>query len=130
MKIGSFLQDSDGTLTGRITGLGIGSIPVIFQEEVSRKGEPFFKIIADPVGEAYEIGAAFPKQKGGMNFHSVALDSPVFAAPLNAALFYEAATGNYNLVWDRPEPQGPKPNLEATSQQAKTGNHRAPSPQV
>src|ERR1700690_2430357 len=105
MRIGTFTQGEDGTVTGKIRVLGIGVIPLVLEQETSKKdGRPYFRIIADPSGDAYEIGAAFEKHKDGMVYHSVSIDSPVFPAALNAALFADREReGVFNLVWDRPE---------------------------
>ena len=106
MKIGTFFKDKEGVMHGKIYGLGLGVTNVVLEQQTSLTGKPYFKIIADPIGEAYEIGAAFPKEKDGMAYHSVSLESPALAAPLNAALFQDKATaGHYNLVWGRPEPK-------------------------
>jgi uncharacterized protein (DUF736 family) len=112
MRIGSFTQDPQGNIIGQISGLGIGIIPVELQSQVSRNGNPFFKIIAEQNGEPYEVGAAFPKQKDGRTYYSVNMDSPVFAVPVNAAMFYDQKTGTYNLVWDRPAPLSLKQDAE------------------
>ena len=105
MRIGTFTQDANGVVTGKIRVLGIGVIPLALEQETSKKdGKPYFRIIADPQGDAYEIGAAFEKNKDGMIYHSVSIDSPVFPAALNAALFADREReGVFNLVWDRPE---------------------------
>ncbi len=102
MKIGTFIQDRNGIMHGKIHGLGFGVISVMFEAQTSREGKPYFRIIADPARNAYEVGAAFEKQKDGMTYHSVCLESPAFMQPLNAALFPDRDTGNFNLVWDRP----------------------------
>jgi|GEM_PF-1093249 uncharacterized protein (DUF736 family) len=105
MKIGTLIQDHHGFVTGEIRVLGVGVVPIALAREISRKdGKPYFKIIADPDGIPYEIGAAFSKQKDGMIYHSVSIDSPVFPAPVNGALFEDMDhEGRFNLVWDRPE---------------------------
>jgi len=114
MKIGIFQQDEDGTLLGRIHGFGLGVISVMLAPEKSKKdNKPYYKVIADPLSDPYEIGAAFPKVKDGMAYHSVSIESPALASPLNAALFPDKdSKGAFNLVWNRPEPQGLK--AEAT----------------
>ena len=51
------------------------------------------------------MGAAFEKQKDGMTYYSVSLESPAFNAPLHAALFPDKKDPSaYNLIWDRPPP--------------------------
>jgi len=114
MKIGIFQQDEDGSLQGKIHGFGLGVISVMFAPEKSKKdGKPYYKVMADPLGDTYEIGAAFPKVKDGMTYHSVSIESPALATPLNAALFSDKDNkGTFNLVWNRPEQQGLK--AEAT----------------
>lgn len=111
IKLGKFIQDELGVLYGTINGLGVGSVNVASQQATDREGHSYLKLIADPLGEAYEVGAAFPKEKDGMSYYSVSLDSPLLQAPLNAALFHnnESET-SYDLVWSRPEI--PKASLE------------------
>lgn len=108
MKIGTFMQNDAGLLLGRIYGLGLGTVAVIFEPQTSRDGAAYFRLVADPTNEVYEIGAAFPKTKDGQAYFSVLLDSPLFLAPVNAALFPDQDTGIFNLVWNRSEPQGVK----------------------
>src|ERR1700679_1158376 len=105
MRIGALTQDKDGNITGKIQLLGIGVLPVTLEKQTSKKdGKPYFRIIADPNGDAYEIGAAFERNKDGMVYHSVSIDSPVFSVPLNAALFADREhDGVFNIVWDRPK---------------------------
>jgi uncharacterized protein (DUF736 family) len=109
VNLGVFVQDELGTLHGRFSGLGVGSTSIISEEATSADGKTYLKLIADPLGAAYEVGAAFPKEKGGLNYYSAVLDSPIFQAPLNVALFPDKEEPNiYNLVWNRPTPSKPK----------------------
>jgi len=102
IKLGKFARDAHGSLYGRICGLGIGSTMVVSQEVTSREGKLYLKLIADSATGAYEVGAAFPKEKDGMTYYSVNLDSPLFPAPLNAMLFPDKGNeGMYNLIWSR-----------------------------
>src|SRR5277367_4060366 len=101
IKIGTFSADKKGVMHGRIFGLGLGVTPVIFEPQTSKDGKSYFRLIADPAKDAYEIGAAFPRDKDGMSYHSVSIDSPVLAAPINAALFQDKESGALNLVWSR-----------------------------
>jgi uncharacterized protein (DUF736 family) len=101
VKIGSFIQDKKGIIHGKMYGYGLGVISVLFEPQTSKDGKSYFRLIADPAKDAYEIGAAFPREKDGMNYHSVSIDSPVLPAPINAALFPDKETGTLNLVWNR-----------------------------
>jgi uncharacterized protein (DUF736 family) len=113
MKIGTFLQDQEGNIHGKIYGLGLSPVSVLFDPQTSKDRKPYYKLIADPVGSAYEIGAAFEKTKDGMIYHSVSLDSPVFAAPINVALFPDKdRDGIFNLIFDRAQ-QMPKMDASA-----------------
>lgn len=106
VKLGKFFQDEHGALHGTISGLGIGSTTVISQQATDREGHSYLKLIADPLGAAYEVGAAFPKEKDGMSYYSVNLESPLLPAPLNAALFHDNENVTIlNLVWSRPDIQ-------------------------
>ena len=86
---------------GKIFGLGLGVTPVMFEPQTSKDGKSYFRLIADPAKEAYEIGVAFPKDKDGMIYHSVSIDSPALPAPIYAALFHDKENGTLNLVWNR-----------------------------
>ena len=101
IKIGTFSADKKGVMHGKIFGLGLGVTPVMFEPQTSKDGKQYFRLIAEPAKEAYEIGAAFPKEKDGMAYHSVSIESPVLPAPINAALFQDRESGTYNLVWNR-----------------------------
>lgn len=103
MKLGTFFKDQYGALHGKIHGLGIGVTSVVLEPQMSKDQKPYFKIIADPAREAYEVGAAFEKQKDGMTYYSVSLESPALAAPVYGALFPDKEDpNNFNLVWERP----------------------------
>jgi len=109
MRLGTFTLDSFGEMHGKICGLGLGVTPVVFQQQTSRDGNLYFKAIADPVGEAFDIGAAFEREKDGKKYYAVYLESPAFAAPVNAVLLPDREyTGTYNLIWDRPVDTNPK----------------------
>ena len=74
MKIGTFTQDNQGVLHGKVYGLGLGVTSVVFDPQTSKDGKEYYRLIADPANEAYEIGVAFPKEKGGMPYHSVSIE--------------------------------------------------------
>ncbi len=115
MRLGKFTQDKDGNFHGTLKAYGLPETPVIFSPQASQKGKPYYEIIADPVNGAFDGGAAFPKQKGDLDYLSVSLDSPVFPMPINAGLFQDKANPEiYNLVWDRAT-QRPALTAEATT---------------
>lgn len=106
MKIGKFTQDKDGNFHGTIKAYGLPETSVILSPQTSGEGKPYYEIVADPVKGAFDGGAAFPKQKGNLEYLSVTLDSPVFPAAVNAGLFQDKANPEiFNLVWDRPQPK-------------------------
>lgn len=110
MKIGTFVQNNDGSLLGRIHGLGFVTVAVAGEPQSSRGGKDYFRLIADPAKDVYEIGFAFAKQKDGKTYYSVSIDSPMFPQPVNAALFQDKGNpGVFNLIWNRPEGQEAKP---------------------
>lgn len=45
--------------------------------------------------------AIFSRDKDGMLWHTLSIDSPLFPAPINAALFPDREGGGYNLVWNQ-----------------------------
>jgi uncharacterized protein (DUF736 family) len=136
VKIGTFTQDKKGVMHGKIYGLGLGVTPVLFEPQTSRDEKRYFRLIADPAKEGYEIGAAFPREKDNMVYHSVSIDSPVLPAPINAALFADRENkGVFNLVWNRQEEEK-EPRAEATvnvnvqsQDQSQTQTRRSSSPQ-
>lgn len=110
MKIGTFVQNNDGSLLGRIHGLGFVTVAVTAEPQNSRNGKDYFRLTADPAKDVYEIGFAFAKQKDGKTYYSVSIDSPMFPQPVNAALFQDKGNpGVFNLIWNRPEAQGVQP---------------------
>ncbi|MFY9288175.1 MAG: DUF736 family protein [Alphaproteobacteria bacterium] len=127
MKLGKFIQDSQGQLHGKINGLGMGSISVIGKPTTSSAGKAYLKLIADPMIEAYEVGAAFPKEKNGINYYIVTLDSPLFQSGVTAALFPDKEReAIFNLVWSRSEPSGLSPDAALEAQQARRYTAAAP----
>ena len=103
VKIGTFTLNQQGVLQGHIYGLGLGSTPVTFVPQTSQSGNSYYRLMADPAGNSYEIGVAFPKEKNGTIYHSISIDSPVLQAPINATLFHDKRTGDHNLFWSRAE---------------------------
>ena len=101
IRIGTFMPDKKGVLHGRIFGFGLGVTPVSFDPQTSKDGKEYFRLIADAGKEGYEIGAAFPKEKDGMAYHSVSIESPALPSPINAALFRDKESGAFTLVWNR-----------------------------
>lgn len=110
VKIGTFTLNQQGILQGHIYGLGLGSTPVAFVPQTSQSGNSYYRLMADPSGNAYEIGVAFPKEKNGTIYHSISIDSPVLQTPINATLFSDKRTGAHNLLWSRMEDASPKAN--------------------
>lgn len=104
MKIGTFMQSPDGSLLGRIHGLGMVTTAVSFEPQTSRDGKGYYRLIADPAKDVYEVGVAFPKQKDGKTYYSVNIDSPMFPTPVSAALFPDKGNqGVFSLIWNRPD---------------------------
>jgi len=115
MKIGTFIQSPDGHLLGRIHGLGLVTTPVSFEPQTSKDGKSYYRLIADPTKDVYEIGVAFPKEKYGKTYYTVSIDSPMFPAPVNATLLPDRDGGAYDLVWTRQE-EGRDLRINARSQ--------------
>jgi uncharacterized protein (DUF736 family) len=113
IKIGTFTEDKKGNIQGKIFALGLGVTPVMLEAQTSKEGKAYFRFIADPGKDGYEIGAAFPRDKDGVNYHSVTIESPMLPAPINAALFPDKETGKLNLIWNRQD-ESREPRAEAT----------------
>jgi uncharacterized protein (DUF736 family) len=128
MRLGKFTQDAEGNFHGTLKAYGLPETPVIFSPQASQKGKPYFEIIADPANGAFDGGAAFPKQKGDMEYLSVTLESPLFPMPVNAGLFQDKANPQiYNLIWDRPA-QRPALTAENTAaEQPAQADNAAPA---
>jgi len=116
MNVGTFRQDQYGTLHGQIRGLGIGVISAILEPQINEKGETtFYKIIANPVGDSYEIGKAWQRMGQDGLYYSIALDSPVFPAPINLGLFQDNENPDiFNLVFKRQKFVVATPEANAT----------------
>jgi len=103
LNLGQFFQ-ADGELHGTLSALAMATISVISKTMVDREGKTYLKLIGDPLGAAFEIGVAFPKDKDGKPYYSVTLESPVFPSPIRAALFPDRNNQTiHNLIWTRPE---------------------------
>ena len=64
--------------------------------------EPDFRIIAEAAAGHVELGAGWKRVSDrGLEFVSISLDGPNFAAPINTALFTDK--GEASLVWSRPK---------------------------
>ncbi len=121
MKIGSFIQNIDGSLIGRVHGLGFTTTAVKAEPQRSQSGKNYFRLIADPSKDVYEIGYAFEKQKDGRTYYSVTIDSPMFPQTVNAALFQDLKQpGMFNLVWNRQETQDARPENGSRSASYRT----------
>jgi uncharacterized protein (DUF736 family) len=106
MKLGKFIQDKDGVFHGTVKAFGVPESTVIFSPTTSHEGKPYYEVVGDPASGAFDGGAAFPKQKGNLEYLSVTMDSPAFPAPINAGLFQDKTNpAVFNLVWDRPAPK-------------------------
>ncbi len=109
--LGKFMQDGSGTLHGKIGGLGLVPTSVVSESATSQGGKSYLKLFGDPLGSCFEIGAAFPKEKDGVTYYSVNLESPIFPAPINGILYPDKhETNTLNLLWSRPEQ--PKTSIE------------------
>jgi uncharacterized protein (DUF736 family) len=127
LTLGRFFKNSYAELNGNINGLGMKSTSITFMPATSREGKPYSKLIADPLGEAYEIGFAFEKQKQDMVFYSVILESPVFNAPIHAVMFPDRARENFfNLVWERPAQYNFELDADGAKQRRYVGATAAP----
>jgi uncharacterized protein (DUF736 family) len=99
--IGKFAQNGDG-YTGSIITAGLSIPDVMFSPVPVKIGDgPDFVILADGMGEQFELGAAWAKtSKKGKPYLSVKLDSPMFVAPINCALIPQIDS-SHALVWNR-----------------------------
>jgi len=103
IRIGNFKPDKKGIFHGRLFGIGLDSTPVVFLPQVSKDGKDYFRLVADHGEQSYDIGAGFRREKDGVTYYSVSMDSPALPAPINAGLFKDREGNGYNLVWSRQE---------------------------
>lgn len=103
MNLSKFTKNDDGVFEGKIQGLGLGSVYVQSQIATSKKDTIYYRLVAtDANGDKYEVGSMWPREKDGLKYLSVSLDSPFFAQPINAALFPDKDEPNaYRLIWQR-----------------------------
>ena len=113
IKIGTFTLNQQGILEGHVYGLGLDATPVAFAPQTSHSGNSYYRLMANPTANAYEIGVAFPKEKNGNIYHSISIDSPMLQTPINATLFADKNTGEHNLFWSRVEVE---PKTEVNNQ--------------
>ena len=106
MRIGRFYRSQNGGMSGRIQGLGLTGTTVSVKKETSKEGKEYFRVVADPMGDPYDVGVMFEKQKDNKVFYSVILDTPMLPAPIYATLRPdERLPGQFHLFWDRAEMQ-------------------------
>jgi uncharacterized protein (DUF736 family) len=108
VKIGTFTPDHQGILKGRIYWFGFGSVDVALMPQTTKSGQSYCRLVAAPNNMFYEIGVAFPKEKNGILYHSIIIDSPMLREPIKATLFQDTETRSYNLFWNRTEGNSPK----------------------
>lgn len=103
--IGSFTSDREGLLIGQIRTLTLDT-PVQMEPVTSdTEGAPAYRLYAGEI----ELGAAWSKtaRESGRAYHQVRLDDPSFSSPIFANLIQDEATGQFNLIWNRPKPRVP-----------------------
>jgi uncharacterized protein (DUF736 family) len=98
--IGTFTRGADGTLSGSLKTLTLGS-KLQFAPEASRSHDsaPDYRIFLGTI----EVGAAWKKtaKESGRDYWSVKLDDPAFAAPLYASLVETDHNNVFHLLWSR-----------------------------
>ena len=97
MNIGIFTSTTGGNLTGNLPSLNLKNVSF---EAIEKKGNgPDYRITI----EGAELGAAWKKtSEKGTEYLSAQIDSPLFPAPVNLAVFARES-GKQVAVWDRPE---------------------------
>jgi uncharacterized protein (DUF736 family) len=103
-RIGTFKKNADGKFEGEIKTLTFYTKATLVPVEQSGERGPSLRVFA---GVA-ELGAGWEQtaQHTGQVYHSIKLDDPSFAAPINTALFpSEKNPGTYDLIWNRNKPE-------------------------
>jgi uncharacterized protein (DUF736 family) len=115
MIIGYFVSNPEGDRFQGELGHPFPPSPVTIDPAVKAKeGEPDCQVLTHSQGgHFYEIGAAWKRtSRNGKAYLSVKLDSPMFPAPVNAALFHDKGD-DYRLVWTREERKQPEATAAA-----------------
>jgi uncharacterized protein (DUF736 family) len=108
MIIGTFTYDEDtDRFEGDILTLGfqLTGVVIATTEKTNPEG-PDYRVMAHTAMGEVELGAAWKRtSERGRDFNSVALDAPLLAAPVNAALFLNKNETEASLVWNRSKPK-------------------------
>jgi len=108
MIIGTFTYDEKtDSFTGDILTLGfqLAGVVIAPAEKTNPEG-PDYRVMAQTAMGEVELGAAWKRTSDrGRDFNSVALDGPLLAAPVNAALFLDKNEIEASLVWNRSKPK-------------------------
>ena len=133
LTIGAFTKDETGTIEGKLCGLGIGTIPVVFERNANKKdNQPDFYLIADPYGDsAYPIGKAWEPSQGKEHRY-VKIESPFLTTPvIKASLFANKNNdGQLYLIWYSPDDKQLKADTKPEVEQPKSEAARATKPQT
>ncbi len=100
MKLGTFNQRPDGSLTGKIATLGglRAELTIWPVEEKNGEKSPDYRVTLSRTSA--EAGAGWNrKSQQDADYIAITLDAPEFAEPINAALF--PGEEAYALVWNR-----------------------------
>jgi uncharacterized protein (DUF736 family) len=120
LNLGNFEKDpKTGKITGVLYGVNMYPTKLIFEPEVSGKGDPYFRIYAQSQHATVEAGAAWNKTgKNGKPHIDVKLDSPGLASTFYGRLTpSEVVPNQYSLTWSEPKPA---PKAEAKDAPAET----------
>jgi uncharacterized protein (DUF736 family) len=128
LSIGAFERNTKGQFEGILQGLGIGSIPVLFEKNTNKTGnQPDYYLFAHPHDENYyRIGSAW-EPKPNKQHHYVRIESPWLPTPLVEASLSpdKNITGQFNLFWYAASDKTPKADATAQAEQAELSSATA-----
>jgi uncharacterized protein (DUF736 family) len=123
LTIGAFGKNNKNALEGRLCGLGIGTLPILFNPNAGKKdNQPDYTLIANPGSEdAYPIGKAWEPREGREHYY-VKIESPFLTTPvIKASLFpIKNQPGQFTLVWYSPDDDAPKTVADLKAETGKT----------
>jgi len=99
--LGTFTRSKDGGWSGVIRTLTMNAkVRLVPNDNRAIESAPAFRVLVgrSRVGDAWEARST---GRDPRDYLRVRLEDPIFAAPLNAALFWSADSNEGQLVWSR-----------------------------
>lgn len=126
LNLGAFKKDDkSGKISGVFYGVNMSPTKLVFEPQVSEKGNVYYKVYAETEQAVVEAGAAWPKTSKNENarpYLDVKLNSPGLAQPFYGKLFESSVIPNqHHLLWDAPDNA---PKVEVVANPGQTQGRR------